>query len=89
MVLEKEEKLSLINNFGLHDKDTGSSEVQIALLTSRINGLSSHFQSASKDLSSRRGLIALVAKRRKLLNYLKKKQPEKYQALIEKLGLRK
>ena len=89
MVLEKEEKLSLINNFGLHDKDVGSSEVQIALLTSRINGLSSHLQSASKDLGSRRGLISLVAKRRKLLNYLKKKQPEKYQALIEKLGLRK
>jgi small subunit ribosomal protein S15 len=89
MVLEKEEKLSLINNFGLHDKDVGSSEVQIAILTSRINGLSSHLQSAAKDLSSRRGLISLVAKRRKLLNYLKKKQPEKYQALIEKLGLRK
>ena len=89
MVLEKEEKLSLINNFGLHDKDVGSSEVQIALLTSRINGLSSHLQSASKDLSSRRGLISLVAKRRKLLNYLKKKHPGKYQALIEKLGLRK
>jgi small subunit ribosomal protein S15 len=89
MVLEKEEKLSLINNFGLHDKDVGSSEVQVAILTSRINGLSSHLQSAAKDLSSRRGLISLVAKRRKLLNYLKKKQPEKYQALIEKLGLRK
>jgi small subunit ribosomal protein S15 len=89
MVLEKEEKMSLIDKFGLHDKDVGSSEVQIALLTSRINGLSSHLQSASKDLSSRRGLISLVAKRRKLLNYLKKKQPEKYQALIEKLGLRK
>lgn len=89
MVLEKEGKLSVINEFGLHGKDVGSSEVQIALLTSRINGLSSHLQSASKDLSSRRGLVALVAKRRKLLNYLKKKQPEKYQALIEKLGLRK
>jgi small subunit ribosomal protein S15 len=89
MVLEKEEKLNVINKFGLHDKDVGSSEVQIALLTSRINGLSSHLQSASKDLSSRRGLLSLVAKRRKLLNYLKKRQPEKYQALIEKLGLRK
>lgn len=89
MVLEKEEKLSVINEFGLHDKDVGSSEVQIALLTSRINGLSSHLQSAPKDLSSRRGLVSLVAKRRRLLNYLKKKQPEKYQALIEKLGLRK
>ena len=89
MALEKEEKLSVINNFGLHNKDVGSSEVQIALLTTRINSLSTHLQSASKDLSSRRGLIALVAKRRKLLNYLKKNQPEKYQNLIEKLGLRK
>jgi len=89
MVLEKDEKLGLINNFRLHDKDVGSSEVQIALLTSRINGLSTHLQSAPKDLGSRRGLISMVAKRRKLLNYLKKKQPEKYQALIEKLGLRK
>lgn len=89
MALEKEEKLSLINNFRLHDKDVGSSEVQIAILTTRINGLASHLQPAPKDLSSRRGLISLVAKRRKLLNYLKKRQPEKYQALIEKLGLRK
>jgi small subunit ribosomal protein S15 len=89
MALEKEDKLSVINEFGLHDRDVGSSEVQIALLTSRISGLSNHLQSAPKDLSSRRGLIALVARRRKLLNYLKKRQPEKYQALIQKLGLRK
>ena len=89
MVLEKDEKFGLINNFRLHDKDVGSPEVQVALFTTRINGLSIHLQSAPKDLGSRRGLISLVARRRKLLNYLKRKQPEKYQALIEKLGLRK
>ena len=72
-----------------HDKDTGSSEVQIALLTERINGLSEHFKKHTKDHHSRRGLLILVSQRRRLLDYLRRTGPERYQALIKRLGLRR
>jgi len=89
MPLERNEKVQLIKSYRAHDRDVGSSEIQIALLTQRVNGLSTHMQNAPKDYNSRRGLTSLVAKRRRLLNYIKKLNPEKYQSLIEKLGLRK
>jgi len=73
----------------LHDKDTGSAEVQVALLTQRINDLSEHFKVHGKDHHSRRGLLALVSQRRRLLDYLRRTGPERYQALIERLGLRR
>jgi small subunit ribosomal protein S15 len=69
--------------------DTGSPEVQVALLTARINGLTDHFKAHTKDHHSRRGLLKMVSKRRKLLDYLKGRNPDSYRALIEKLGLRK
>lgn len=69
--------------------DTGSSEVQVALLTARINGLTGHFKSNTKDHHSRRGLLRMVSRRRKLLDYLKSRNAESYRSLIEKLGLRK
>ena len=69
--------------------DTGSPEVQVALLTERINGLSGHFQVHVKDHHSRRGLLKLVSQRRRLLNYLRRTQPDRYRALIDKLGLRR
>ena len=69
--------------------DTGSPEVQVALLTARINGLTDHFKAHSKDHHSRRGLLKMVSKRRKLLDYLKGRSPDSYRQLIEKLGLRK
>ena len=69
--------------------DTGSPEVQVALLTARINGLTDHFKAHVKDHHSRRGLLKMVSKRRKLLDYLKGRNPDSYRALIEKLGLRK
>ena len=72
-----------------HDRDTGSSEVQIALLTERINGLSEHFKVHKKDHHSRRGLLILVSQRRRLLAYLRRTEPDRYQALIERLGLRR
>jgi len=89
MALEEENKAKLVDDVRLHDNDVGSSESQAALLTNRINTLSTHLQSAPKDVSSRRGLVSLVARRRKLLNYLKRVKPDKYQSLIERLGLRK
>ena len=72
-----------------HEKDTGSSEVQVALLTQRINELSEHFKVHGKDHHSRRGLLALVSQRRSLLDYLRRTGPERYQGLIERLGLRR
>jgi len=89
MALEEENKAKLVDDVRLHDNDVGSSESQTALLTNRINTLSTHLQSAPKDVSSKRGLVSLVARRRKLLNYLKRVKPDKYQSLIERLGLRK
>lgn len=75
--------------FRLHETDTGSPEVQVALLTDRINGLSEHFKVHEKDHHSRRGLLRLVSQRRRLLEYLRRTAPDRYQALIERLGLRR
>jgi len=82
-------KKEIIDQFKIHEKDTGSSEVQIALLTTRIKYLTEHFQTHKKDHHSRRGLLKLVGQRRRLLNYLKKKDAEKYRVLIKELGIRK
>ena len=82
-------KKEIIDQFKIHEKDTGSSEVQIALLTTRIKYLTEHFQTHKKDHHSRRGLLKLVGQRRRLLNYLKKKDAEKYRTLIKELGIRK
>lgn len=89
MVLTQERKKEIINQFKQHDKDTGSSEVQIALLSERIQYLTEHFKVHKKDHHSRRGLLKLVAQRRKLIDYLKENNPERYRIVIEKLGLRK
>jgi small subunit ribosomal protein S15 len=78
-----------IDEHRIHDKDTGSAEVQVALLTQRINSLSEHFKTHGKDHHSRRGLLALVSQRRRLLDYLRRTGPERYQTLIERLGLRR
>jgi small subunit ribosomal protein S15 len=85
----KEEKTKIINSFKAHSRDTGSSEVQIALLTERINTLSSHFKAHKNDHHSRRGLLSLVGRRRRLLDYIKLKDVKKYEALLDKLSLRK
>ena len=82
-------KQEIIKEFGRHEGDTGSPEVQIALLTERINELTEHLKVHKKDNHSRRGLLQMVGKRRNLLNYLAKKDEESYKALVEKLGLRK
>jgi len=79
----------IIEGNRLHETDTGSSEVQIALLTERINQLTTHFESHAKDHHSRRGLLKLVSQRRRLLNYLRGVSPDRYRALIQKLGLRR
>ena len=89
MVLVKDKKKEIIDNFKVHTRDTGSADVQIALLTERINSLTGHFKQHKKDFNSRRGLLVLVGRRRKLINYLKNKDPKKYEELIEKLNLRK
>ena len=83
------QKAQIITNHQRAQGDTGSPEVQVALLTARINGLTSHFKVNVKDHHSRRGLLMLVSQRRKLLDYLKRKNAEKYRQLIDKLGLRK
>jgi len=85
----KTSKEQIINDFKEHDKDTGSSNVQIALMTARINELTGHLKMHKKDYSSRVGLLALVSKRRRLLDYLKKEDFKKYKDILEKLGLRK
>jgi len=84
-----EKKKSVIESNRVHEKDTGSPEVQIALLTSRINELSEHVQTHKKDFSSRRGLLKMVGKRNSLLKYLTHTDRQRYQAIITKLGLRK
>ena len=89
MPLAKERKMELIETYKLHDGDTGSPEVQIALLSGRITYLTEHFKIHKKDHHSRRGLLKLVGQRRRLLNYLKTKDTERYKVIIEKLGLRK
>jgi small subunit ribosomal protein S15 len=85
----KEQKSSLISEYRTHDSDTGSPEVQIALLSNRINYLTEHFKSHAKDHHSRRGLLKLVGRRRRLLDYLKQTDLERYRTVIEKLGIRK
>jgi small subunit ribosomal protein S15 len=89
LVLIKEQKTKIIEDFKSHARDTGSAEVQIAILTQRINLLSQHFKEHKKDFNSRRGLLSLVGRRRRLLNYLKRKDAKKYEEVLEKLSLRK
>ena len=88
-MISRAQKQTAIESYRVHETDTGSSEVQVALLTERINGLSEHFRTHKKDHHSRRGLLKLVSQRRRLLAYLRRTQPEKYQALIKRLGLRR
>ncbi|UCF04818.1 MAG: 30S ribosomal protein S15 [bacterium] len=89
MALPREVKKDVIGRFRLHDRDSGSPEVQIALLTERINSLTEHFKVHKKDYASRRGLLKLVGRRRKLLDYLKNNKIEKYREIIKELSLRK
>ncbi|MEW6448237.1 MAG: 30S ribosomal protein S15 [Bacillota bacterium] len=89
MALTTERKQSIIESFRVHENDTGSPEVQIAIMTERINLLSEHLKVHKKDFHSRRGLLKLVGQRRALLNYLRDYSFERYQQLIQKLGLRK
>ena len=89
MSITAEKKTELISEFKKSDNDTGSPEVQIAVLSHRITNLTEHLKSNKKDHSSRRGLLTLVARRRSLLNYVKKNSEEAYQGLVEQLGLRK
>jgi len=88
-MLTNERKQELINSFRTHESDTGSAEVQIAILTERIRYLTEHLKEHKKDHHSRRGLLKLVGTRRRLLAYMQQKDIEKYRALIERLGLRK
>lgn len=89
MAQQATKKKEIIEKFKTHDTDTGSSEVQIALLSDRISYLTDHFQNHQKDHHSRRGLLKLVGQRRSLLNYLKKKDINRYRTLIKELGIRK
>ncbi len=89
MAQTSEVKGKIISEYRTHDTDTGSPEVQVALLTSRINELTEHFKTHTKDHHSRRGLLKLVGQRRRLLDYLKGKDVEKYRSTIERLGIRK
>lgn len=89
MPLSKQEKLKLIKEFGANEKDSGRTEVQIALITKRIVQLTEHLQTHKKDHHTRRGLLKLVGQRRRLLNYLARKDIERYRSLIKELGLRR
>ena len=89
MALEKDEKNKVIGGYQVHTSDTGSPEVQVALLTARINDLTDHFKAHTKDHHSRRGLLKMVSQRRTMLDYLKRKNVDGYRSLIERLGLRK
>lgn len=89
MVMSKEEKLEVVGDFKLHESDSGSPEVQVALLTRRISEISDHLKTHKKDYASRRGLLMLVGKRSALLKYLNANDRERYRKLIERLGLRK
>ncbi|HOA43312.1 MAG TPA: 30S ribosomal protein S15 [Bacillota bacterium] len=88
-MIDKEKKAQIIEEFKRHEGDTGSPEVQIAILTYRINDLNEHLKQHKKDHHSRRGLLKMVGQRRNMLNYLKNKDVERYRALIARLGLRK
>ena len=89
MEMPKEQKQKIIGDFRVHESDTGSPEVQIALITNRIDHLTEHFKLHKKDHHSRVGLLKLVGKRRRLLDYLKRKDIERYRKVIERLGIRK
>jgi small subunit ribosomal protein S15 len=89
MALAAEKKSKTITKYRTHKTDTGSPEVQVALLSQRISELTEHFKSHAKDHHSRRGLLTMVARRRRLLDYLKSKSPERYKALITGLGIRR
>lgn len=89
MSLDKEQKTSLIQEFARHEGDTGSPEVQIAILTNRINYLTEHLKTHKHDQHSRRGLLKLVGQRRSHLNYIARKNPEAYRELLKRLGLRR
>jgi len=88
-VLDVDKRKGIIGSYQLHEKDTGSPEVQIALLSARIEYLTEHFKTHKKDHHSRRGLLKLVSQRRRLLDYVKNKDVERYRAMIQRLGLRK
>jgi small subunit ribosomal protein S15 len=87
--MDKAQKATIKQDYQLHDKDTGSSEVQVALLTKRIESLTEHLKGHRKDHSSRYGLIKMVSARRRLLNYMKSRDDERYQALIKRLNIRR
>jgi len=87
--ITKEKKTEVIGSFKVHEKDTGSADVQVAVLTERINSLTEHLREHKKDHHSRNGLLHLVGRRKKLLEYLKKRDVKRYQELVSKLGLRK
>lgn len=89
MVMTPDKKKEIIDDFRVHPSDTGSPEVQIALLSERITYLTEHFKTHKKDHHSRRGLLKLVGQRRQLLNYLKRKNVDRYNSVIERLGLRR
>jgi small subunit ribosomal protein S15 len=89
MGLSTLQKQPIISDFRAHERDTGSAEVQVALLTKRINDLSEHFKVHSKDHHSRRGLLKMVGKRKRLLEYIRRRDVAKYRALIERLGIRR
>ena len=89
MALTKDRKTELIKSFETHEKDTGSPEVQIAILSERITYLTEHFKVHAKDHHSRRGLLMLVGQRRRLLDYVKRKDQARYAAIIQRLGIRK
>ncbi|MCS7298455.1 MAG: 30S ribosomal protein S15 [Spirochaetia bacterium] len=88
-MLSKDVKKKIIESYRLYEGDTGSPEVQIALMTARIEALNEHFKKFRKDKNSRRGLLKIVGRRRRLLNYLKENYPERYNVLVRRLGLRK
>jgi len=88
MTLLQEEKQQIINDYQIHETDTGSADVQVAMLTERINRLSSHLQSNKKDFASRRGLLKMIGRRKRLLAYITNQDPNRYRELIKRLGIR-
>ena len=89
MSIEKKNKKQIIEKYAINKNDTGSAEVQIAVISERINNLTKHFKNHNNDVHSKRGLLALVNKRKKLLSYLKRKKPDTYEKIIKQLSLRK
>jgi small subunit ribosomal protein S15 len=89
MVMTSEQRREVVDGFRVHEKDSGSPDVQVALLTERIRYMTEHMKTHPKDFHSRRGLVAMVNRRNKLLKYLRREYPERYKALIDRLGLRK